>query len=122
MLALAEGDVPPLASALIGPYLASARLLGQRTAELHLALASDPEDPRFAPEALHGLLPTRPDAVHPGFDDGGFPPLSRARLPDLPEAVRGEAQQVLALEAAVMAAAQTLAPAAECGPPYPHPR
>ena len=52
LLTLAEGDVPPLAGELIGPYLASAQLLGQRTAELHCALASDPEDPRFAPEPV----------------------------------------------------------------------
>ena len=31
-------------------YLASAGLLGQRTAEMHLALASDPHDRAFAPE------------------------------------------------------------------------
>lgn len=34
----------------IGPYLESVKLLGRRTAELHLALASDPNDPAFAPE------------------------------------------------------------------------
>ncbi len=34
----------------IGSYLSSAQLLGQRTAELHIALASDSENPDFAPE------------------------------------------------------------------------
>ena len=43
VLALAAGDIPPRAEALIGPYVASARLLGQRTAALHRALASAPE-------------------------------------------------------------------------------
>ncbi|QZZ22978.1 maltose alpha-D-glucosyltransferase [Leptothermofonsia sichuanensis E412] len=38
------------ASHRIGSYLANVQLLGQRTAELHVALASDPEDPDFAPE------------------------------------------------------------------------
>ena len=41
---------PELAFETIGPYLESARLLGRRTAELHVALASDTEDPAFAPE------------------------------------------------------------------------
>jgi maltose alpha-D-glucosyltransferase/alpha-amylase len=41
---------PDVAFETIGPYLESARLLGRRTAELHVALASDPEDPAFAPE------------------------------------------------------------------------
>ena len=43
-------EIPALARELIGSYLASAELLGQRTAELHLALASDKENPAFAPE------------------------------------------------------------------------
>jgi maltose alpha-D-glucosyltransferase/alpha-amylase len=36
--------------ALVGTYLESARLLGQRTGELHLALSSETEDPAFVPE------------------------------------------------------------------------
>jgi len=40
----------PLANETIGPYLASAHLLGERTAQLHTALASATEDPDFAPE------------------------------------------------------------------------
>ena len=43
-------ETPPIANDLIGSYLESARLLGQRTAELHMALASAPEDPSFTPE------------------------------------------------------------------------
>ncbi|TAF00339.1 MAG: maltose alpha-D-glucosyltransferase [Oscillatoriales cyanobacterium] len=43
-------EIPALARELIGSYLASAELLGQRTAELHLALASDTENAAFAPE------------------------------------------------------------------------
>jgi maltose alpha-D-glucosyltransferase / alpha-amylase len=34
----------------INPYLNAVHLLGKRTAELHLALASEPADPAFAPE------------------------------------------------------------------------
>ena len=37
---------------LVGPYIDSARLLGERTAELHLALSSDPSDDAFAPEPM----------------------------------------------------------------------
>jgi maltose alpha-D-glucosyltransferase/alpha-amylase len=37
-------------SAAVEQYLPFAELLGRRTAELHLALASDPRDPAFAPE------------------------------------------------------------------------
>jgi len=38
------------ASRMIGAYLDAARLMGRRTAELHLALASRPGDREFAPE------------------------------------------------------------------------
>ncbi|HUY17580.1 MAG TPA: maltose alpha-D-glucosyltransferase [Candidatus Binataceae bacterium] len=40
---------------LIGAYLGVAGLLGRRTAELHLALAADSEDPAFAPEPYSTL-------------------------------------------------------------------
>jgi maltose alpha-D-glucosyltransferase/alpha-amylase len=53
LLEVAAAEVPPLAHELIGPYLESARLLGQRTGELHAALAST-DDPAFAPEPVTG--------------------------------------------------------------------
>ncbi len=50
LLELAHRDPPPEIKDLIGGYLEDARMLGQRTAQLHLALASDAGDPAFAPE------------------------------------------------------------------------
>ncbi len=52
---LAEGDIPTVAGEVIGFYLESARLLGQRTAEMHLALASDPGNAEFRPEPFTSL-------------------------------------------------------------------
>jgi maltose alpha-D-glucosyltransferase/alpha-amylase len=43
-------EIPAPVTEIVGTYLESARLLGARTAELHLALASDPENREFAPE------------------------------------------------------------------------
>ena len=43
-------EPPSLAQETIGTYLNSAQLLGERTAELHLALSSVTDDPNFAPE------------------------------------------------------------------------
>lgn len=40
----------PESTLIIGSYLNSARLLGKRTAELHIALASEVDDPDFVPE------------------------------------------------------------------------
>ncbi len=39
----------------INPYLANVHLLGQRTAELHIALAADRDNPAFAPEPFTSL-------------------------------------------------------------------
>jgi len=50
MTLLIQTVLPPLAEELIGDYLDAARLLGQRTAELHMALGSESDDPNFAPE------------------------------------------------------------------------
>jgi len=50
-----EVDIPAAPREQIGVYLESARLLGQRTAEMHLALASSPDDPAFAPEPFSAL-------------------------------------------------------------------
>jgi trehalose synthase-fused probable maltokinase len=45
-----EQALPAFARRSVGPYLESAALLGQRTAEMHLALNSDSLDRDFAPE------------------------------------------------------------------------
>jgi maltose alpha-D-glucosyltransferase/alpha-amylase len=50
-----SSEVPEVANLTISAYLASAQLLGQRTAELHLALASNPGNPDFAPEPFTTL-------------------------------------------------------------------
>ncbi|WP_448573075.1 maltose alpha-D-glucosyltransferase [Trichothermofontia sp.] len=44
--------IPTRAYELLGAYLGAAELLGQRTAELHLALGADTENSSFAPEAF----------------------------------------------------------------------
>jgi len=47
--------IPPFAGELIGPFFENIKLLGQRTAELHVALASKHDDPNFAPETFSVL-------------------------------------------------------------------
>lgn len=54
-LDLAETKIPTAFHELIGSYPEAARLLGRRSAELHLALASDMEDPAFVPEPFSAL-------------------------------------------------------------------
>src|SRR5207245_1681399 len=52
LLAAVEDELPPRGREWIGLYLEEARLLGQRTGELHVALASDPVKPELAPEPV----------------------------------------------------------------------
>lgn len=52
LLSLCGQTLPDKARQRIGSYLDSAALLGRRTAELHLALASDQKNPDFAPQAF----------------------------------------------------------------------
>ncbi|MBO0887079.1 MAG: phosphotransferase, partial [Acidimicrobiales bacterium] len=55
LLDLAGSEPPELAYSIAGIHLEQARLLGTRTAELHLALASDHRHADFAPEPLTAL-------------------------------------------------------------------
>jgi len=51
----AAESLPLSAIEIIGPYLESARLLAERTAQLHLALAKPVDDPAMKPEPLTDL-------------------------------------------------------------------
>jgi maltose alpha-D-glucosyltransferase/alpha-amylase len=55
LLERANGDAPDAVQETIGAYLGTARLLGIRTGELHLALASEADDPAFAAEQFSAL-------------------------------------------------------------------
>lgn len=48
--AVSEEEIPELAYEIMGGQLRAAELLGQRAAELHLALASNTDNPSFEPE------------------------------------------------------------------------
>ncbi len=108
LLALMREEVHPLAAQYIGEYLASARLLGRRTAELHLALNSDPADPVFAPEPFTAEFQTYLHRSMRGLTDR-IMGLLRARFDALPAAVRPAGAQVLALEAQIAARFDALA-------------
>ena len=52
LVALSRGPLPPIVCEVVGGYLDTARVLGRRTAELHLALARAVGDPAFEPEPV----------------------------------------------------------------------
>jgi maltose alpha-D-glucosyltransferase/alpha-amylase len=100
LVGLLEAAPPPLAAELIGSYLESARLLGQRTAELHRALAGAADDPAFAPEAFgtlyqRSIYQSMRNTARQTFD------LLRKQRRVLPEAARADGERLLGLEADV---------------------
>jgi len=101
LLELAEGEIPPLAHETIGTYLESARLLGQRTADLHVTLASNPDDPNFAPEPFSPFYQRSLYQSMRNLTDQVFE-LLRRRVRALPEAAREDAQKVLGLEEEIL--------------------
>jgi len=101
LLDLAEEEPPQLAPDLIGPYLESARLLGERTADLHVALASALDEANFVPELISPFYQRSLQQSMRSLTRQVFQ-LLRNRLPHVSEALQGQAQQVLGLEEAIL--------------------
>ncbi|HXF96073.1 MAG TPA: maltose alpha-D-glucosyltransferase [Gemmatimonadales bacterium] len=96
------GETPPdTVTATVGGYLETARLLGQRTAELHLALASATDDPAFAPERFSTLYQRALYQSMRNLAGRVFRQL-RDRHRTLPKPAAEEAEAVLAAEARVL--------------------
>jgi maltose alpha-D-glucosyltransferase/alpha-amylase len=102
LLALAESTPPEIVSTLMGVFLSSAELLGQRTGELHLALASNSDDPAFKPEPFSQLYQRSLYQSLRKLSAQTLQLLSK-RAP-LAEPAEEEARQVLAREKELMGA------------------
>jgi maltose alpha-D-glucosyltransferase/alpha-amylase len=100
LLNMLEQPLPALAHALLGEYLGSADLLGRRTAELHLALASGTDDPDFAPEPC---TPEYQQSVYASMEARAQQSflLLRQGVSGLPAALRDDARKVLGLEQSI---------------------
>ena len=102
VIELAQAEVPPLVADVMGDYIGSALLLGQRTGELHLALASNTQDPAFAPEPFTPLYRrSLYQSLRASADQTLL--LLAQWLPKLPQAVQPEAEKILKLESAIFA-------------------
>ncbi len=106
-LARTEQEPPPLLGELVGGDLETARLLGRRVAELHLALGSQRDDPAFAPEPF-GRLHQRSLYQSMRNLTGRTFRLLRERLAALPPAVAGPASRLAQLEPQVTEAFRQL--------------
>jgi maltose alpha-D-glucosyltransferase/alpha-amylase len=94
-------DASPAVQELIGTYLVSARLLGERTASLHLTLASEAEDKAFAPEPftphyVRGLFQSMRNLAAQSLR------LLRKQLKTLPVEAVPLAERVLTLESDII--------------------
>jgi maltose alpha-D-glucosyltransferase / alpha-amylase len=91
-------DVPSLVQKLIGSVTYErVTLLARRTAEMHLALSLEPDDADFQPERFTQNYQRSIYSGHRKLVSEKFNALEQ-RIAKLPEYVRGEAQQVLALK------------------------
>ena len=97
LLDISDEGLPPVVEEAIGHYLVSVWLLGKRTAELHLALASAMDDPGFAPEPFSVSYQRSLYYTMRGFTIQALQ-LLRQRLNELPGEVKADAQRVLDLE------------------------
>ena len=105
LVKLAAGPVPPLALELVARTVESARLLGERTAGLHLALAGDSEDPEFAPETIPPHYQRSLYQSVRSLASKTFQTL-REQQPSLPQTVQIEAERAPELERRVVEALQ----------------
>ena len=102
LLAPGFGTVDEAAVASFGAYAHTARLLGQRTAEMHAALASRSDDPAFRPEPI---TPLYQRSMYQSMRNSARRGLAlfRRRAADLPEALRPDLERLLAREADLLA-------------------
>ena len=101
VLKLSRNELPEAVMSLIGTYIELARLLGQRTAELHAALASEPRDRDFAPEPFtpfyqRSLLQSMRNLTVQNFR------LLRLNLNRLTSALQPQAERVIAMESDIL--------------------
>ena len=97
LLQLAANEVPETVVGLIGTYVELARLLGQRTAEMHQALAADTQNRDFMPEPF---TPFYQRALYQSMRNLTAETLEllRHNLSALPESVYPDARKVAGLE------------------------
>jgi maltose alpha-D-glucosyltransferase/alpha-amylase len=96
-----QEPVPETVAVLVGTYLEAARLLGQRTGQLHVALASEPDDKDFAPEPF---TPFYQRSLFQSMRNLTVHTLLTLRrsLDRVPEGLRAEAEKVINLESAIV--------------------
>jgi maltose alpha-D-glucosyltransferase/alpha-amylase len=101
-LALRNSQPDPHLRALFGPVLDSAKLIGQRTAEMHLAFATTTTDSAFTQEPFSVQYQRQ---LYQGFRSRTARTLRRLRdgLSELPESLRTSAESLVSQESEIVA-------------------
>jgi maltose alpha-D-glucosyltransferase/alpha-amylase len=100
-LKLSGLELTPEATGVLGTYVETARLLGQRTAELHIALGARSDNPDLAPEMF---VPFSQRSLYQSLRNLALRGLQHlnSKLRSLPAEVAAQAERVLASEAAIV--------------------
>jgi maltose alpha-D-glucosyltransferase/alpha-amylase len=102
-----DQDLPIIASDMISPYLSRIRQLGRRTAELHLALASDSDDPAFAPEPYSSDYKQQFERSTRALTERTLG-LLRQKRAELPDELRGQAEVVINAQSRIVQEFQSI--------------
>lgn len=94
LMDLVKVETPRVVQEVVGRHLDFARLLGERTAEMHGALAANTEDPAFAPEPLtqlyqRSIYQSLRNVLRRVLDQ------LRTQLPQLPDEVQADSHTLL---------------------------
>jgi maltose alpha-D-glucosyltransferase/alpha-amylase len=112
--ALLEQEVPTEVQGVMGGYLETAAVLGRRTAQMHLALASDASDAAFAPEPFTPMDLDRVAVDIAGQARAALDTLAALDLEPapsrLPADVAGLARQLLAMRERLLDGSRTKLP------------
>ena len=107
LLTLARQEVPAAMTRLLGPFLDSIRLLGRRTAEMHLALARSDGDAAFDAEPFTDFHRRALSHAMDGAAKNALRSL-RSAINELPSEVQLKAQHVIEREDEVRGVARAL--------------
>ncbi|OQW98864.1 MAG: alpha-amylase, partial [Elusimicrobia bacterium A5] len=101
-------EIPPIISEMVGAdYFEMVRLLGKRTAELHLSLNCETQDPYFTSEPFSALYQRSLYQSMQGLTKKVFESL-RKNQKNLPESVRAETSELLNSEKEIISKFKTL--------------
>jgi trehalose synthase-fused probable maltokinase len=103
---IAQGKLPEFSGEPMGRLLAEVGLLGKRTAELHLALSAEKDDPAFVPEPFTTEFQNSLEASFADLASGTLH-LLRARMTSLPAEYKQKSAEIVARQQEIISRFRT---------------